>query len=116
MNEPRATSHVTRRQFLQNTSAAASLTLLGGISIPHVHAASDDTIKIALIGCGGRGSGAANQALATGNVKLVAMADPFKAQIRKSIENLKRNHPGKVEVPEERQFTDLDGYKSAIAA
>ncbi len=104
---------VSRRQFLRT----ASLTAIGA-SLPlerSVFAASDDTIKIALIGCGGRGSGAANQALNTGAVKLVAIADVSQTQIDKSLENLKKLHPNSVDVPPERQFLGVEGFKKAIA-
>ena len=57
------------------------------------HAAGDDTIKIALVGCGGRGSGAASQAMNTGNVKLVAMADVDESQLAKSLSVLRRQQP-----------------------
>ncbi len=110
-------SSVTRRHFIKSSSTAASLALLGTLSLERaVHAASGDMLKIALIGCGGRGSGAASQVLETGNVKLVAIADPFESQITRSLEQLRKLHPDKVEVPKERQFTRLDGYKDAIAA
>jgi predicted dehydrogenase len=73
-------------------------------------------LTIALIGCGGRGSGAANQALSTSNsVKLIAMADAFENNLSKSLENLKKAHPTKVDVAPEHQFTGFDAYKKAIA-
>lgn len=110
----------TRRDFLKKTSVAAvGGTLLGGLSIERsAHAQSNDTLKIALIGCGGRGSGAANQALNThtqGPVKLVAMADAFKDRLDGSYNNLKKEHKDRVEVPEENRFVGFDGYKKAIA-
>src|SRR5438034_11805831 len=75
----------TRREFLKSTSAAmvgGTLAASLGISRQAHAAGSDDTLKVALIGCGGRGTGAAGQALATGgNVKLVAMADAFPDRI-----------------------------------
>ncbi len=79
------------------------------------HAAGDDTIKIALVGCGGRGSGAASQAMNTGNVKLVAMADVDESQLAKSLSVLRRQQPDKVDVPPDRQFLGFDSYKQAIA-
>jgi myo-inositol 2-dehydrogenase/D-chiro-inositol 1-dehydrogenase len=106
-----------RRDFIKTTSTALGATLLGGLSIERIaHAANDDTIKIALIGCGGRGSGAANQALNTGHAKLVAVADVSQSQIDKSLESLKKEHPDKVDVPKERQFLGVNAYKQAIAA
>ncbi len=110
----------TRRDFLKKTSAAAvGGTLLGGLSIERsAHAAGSDLIKIALIGCGGRGSGAANQALNTynqGPVKLVAMADAFEDRLEASYNNLKKEHKDRVDVPKENKFTGFDAYKNAIA-
>jgi myo-inositol 2-dehydrogenase/D-chiro-inositol 1-dehydrogenase len=106
---------LTRRNFLK--TSAAGLTLLGGLSTTSgVHAASDDTLKIALIGCGGRGTGAANQALSTeGKVKLVAMADTFDNRLQSSLKLLQERHPDRVDVPKERQFVGFDAYKQAIA-
>ena len=78
-SEPLVTS---RRDFLKTTGKAAAVSALAGVSIPHVHAAGSDTIQIALIGCGGRGGGAAANALeAKGNQKLVAMADVFEDKL-----------------------------------
>ena len=115
---PNPESPLTRRNFLKTTSAAvAGASVLGGLSIERsAHAAGSDTLKLALIGCGGRGSGAANQALSTsGSVKLVAMADVFKDHLEGSLRNLKKEHPDRVEVPQENQFVGFDAYKKAIA-
>ena len=81
----------SRREFLQHTGRLAAVSALAGTVIPHVHAAGGDTIQIALIGCGGRGTGAAANALAnrSGPIKLVAMADIFEARLNRSIEALK---------------------------
>lgn len=80
------------------------------------HAASPgDTIKVALVGCGGRGSGAAEQALSTGeSVKLVAVADIHKDRMTGALNDLKRKHKEKVEVSAENQFIGFDAYKHAI--
>src|SRR5687767_5303119 len=100
--------NITRRNFLKTTSTAvAGSSLLGALSIERsAFAAADDTLKIALVGCGGRGSGAANQALhAVGpGGKLVAMADAFDDRLKDSLSNLKKQHKEKVDVPEEHQF------------
>jgi predicted dehydrogenase len=71
---------------------------------------------LALIGCGGRGTGAASQALSTktGPVKLVAMADVFEAKLSKSYEELKKGHAAQVAVPEDHRFIGFDGYKKAM--
>src|SRR6059036_1681681 len=70
-------SNVTsRREFLKNTGRFAAASALAGVAIPNVHAAGSDLIQVALIGCGGRGTGAADNALNVkrGPIKLVAMA------------------------------------------
>lgn len=109
---------VTRRDFLKKTSSAViGGAILGGLTAERAaHAAGSDQLKIALIGCGGRGSGAANQALSTqGNVKLVAMADAHEDQLARSLSNLTKQHPDRVDVPPDRQFVGLDAYKKAIS-
>ncbi len=102
----------SRRDFLVG-SAAAAATLT---SIPLVHAAGSSTIKIGLVGCGGRGTGAAQQALtADSNTKLVAMADAFQDRLDDSLFELKGSAVGgRVEVPKDHQFTGFDGYKHVI--
>ncbi|MHB8523217.1 MAG: Gfo/Idh/MocA family protein [Limisphaerales bacterium] len=111
-NEP-----ITRRSFLQTTSTAVGGAVLGSLAIERfAHAAGDDTLKIALIGCGGRGSGAADQALSTqGSVKLVAMADAFKDRLEGSYSELKKRHGDRVDVSDDQKFIGLDAYKQAIA-
>ncbi|MDA7916245.1 Gfo/Idh/MocA family oxidoreductase [Verrucomicrobia bacterium] len=81
-----------------------------------VHAKGDDTIRIALIGCGGRGSGAAAQAMNTpGKTKLVALADVDEGQLARSLSVLRKQQPDKVDVPVENQFLGFDSYKQALA-
>jgi len=90
--------------------------LVGGLART-VHAAGDDTIRIALIGCGGRGTGAAGQALSTsGPVKLVAMADVFEDRLQGSLQQIASKHAGRIDVPKERQFVGFDAYQRALAA
>ena len=70
----------SRREFLKSTTKFATMSALAGVTFPNVHAAEDNTIQVALIGCGGRGTGAAANAFQTsklGPIKLVAMADVF---------------------------------------
>src|SRR4051794_37104417 len=110
-------SNLSRRQFLKSTSAAvAGTSVLAGLSIERTaFAAGTDTLKIALIGCGGRGTGAASQALSTsGSVKLVAMADAFKDRLDGSLASLTEKHKDRVDVPPDHQFVGFDGYKKAI--
>jgi predicted dehydrogenase len=105
-------SELTRRSFLKTTSTLAAAASLA----PGVFASVNDTLKIALIGCGGRGSGAASQALSTaGPVKLVAMADAFKDRLDGGYNNLKAKHADRVDVPEENKFVGFDAYQHAIA-
>src|SRR6059036_3831989 len=121
MNAPNKTisqSPLTRRDFLKTTSAAiAGTSVLGGLSVERsAFAAGSDTIKLALVGCGGRGSGAADQALSTsGSVKLIACADAFKDRLDGSINNLQKKHKDRVEVADDNKFIGFDAYKKAIA-
>src|SRR5687768_13960432 len=109
-------SHITRRSFLQTTSLAAGGAVLGGISVERgAHAQGSDTVKVALVGCGGRGSGAAAQALSTeGNVKLVAMADAFSDRLNGSYKELAAKNSAKMEVTDDRKFVGFEAYKEAI--
>lgn len=107
-----------RRDFVKKSTIATG----GLMTAPLVsrgygfHNSVADEIKVAVVGCGGRGSGAATQALNTkSNVKLVAMADAFKDRLESSLENIKKaTDASKVDVPAERQFVGFDGYKKAI--
>ncbi len=118
MNQPNTLvlpSPLTRRQFLAtSTKAAAGAALVS--ALPRAgYTAEDNTIKIALIGCGSRGTGAAAQALATrGPTKLWAMADYFDTRLQSSLAILKQQRPEQVDVPPERQFTGLDAFKQAM--
>lgn len=103
-----------RRQFLRTASQAAAATALATLVRPG-YAAESNTIKIALVGCGGRGTGAAGQALSTqGPTKLVAMSDFFNHRLQNSLNGLKQRFAKQMDVPPERQFVGLDGYRKAI--
>ena len=105
-----------RRDFLKTSALLTGGALLSPFAMPGAYAAGSDEIKIAVIGCGGRGTGAVFQALATGhNIKLVAMADAFRDRIDASYTPIATRHPEKVDVPEEHKFVGFDGYKKAIA-
>src|SRR6185503_9412702 len=84
----------SRREFIKNTGKFAAASALAGVAIPHVHAAENNTIQVALVGCGGRGTGAASDALSVKNgpIKLVAMADVFDDRLKISHESLKQRH------------------------
>ena len=116
-----------RRDFLKASSLLAGGALLNPIQSYGYNSAVDDTIRVALIGCGGRGGGAAAQALSTSqNVQIVAMADAFKDRLDQTYNNLiskkYKNAAGapvdaltKVKVPDDRKFVGFDAYKKAIA-
>jgi predicted dehydrogenase len=92
----------------------AGAAVAGALARPG-YTAEANTIKIALIGCGGRGSGAAAQALSTqGPTRLVAMADAFDYRLKSSLGQLRERFATQVEVPPERQFVGLEGYRKAM--
>ncbi len=106
----------SRRQFLTVGSRLAAATALAGATIPAVHAAEDNTIRLALVGCGGRGTGAVVDAWSTtaGPVKLYAMADIFANRVQSSLKNLLARGQQHVDVPPQRQFVGFDAYRKAI--
>ena len=118
----------TRRDFVKGgTLLAGGLIAAPLLSRANYFSGAADTIKIALVGCGGRGTGACLQALLTKqNVKLVAMADAFRDRLDSCYKQLsaddltewsgtKGNVKNKIDVPEERKFVGFDGYQKAIA-
>ena len=105
----------SRREFLATSGAAAAGAALASALTARSHAGEDNTIKVALIGCGGRGTGAAHNALSTkGPTRLWAMADVFENRLASSFGNLSKRFGGKVGVPPERRFLGLDAYRKAI--
>jgi len=106
----------TRRDVMKTTGKVAVASALASLAVPHVHAGENNTIQIALVGCGGRGTGAAEDALSSksGPTKLVAMADVFPNRLKDSHETLKRAKNKQVEVPDNRKFIDFDAYKQAM--
>jgi predicted dehydrogenase len=112
----------SRRDFMKTSTVAAVGTgLLGGLALsPRAYAAGSDRIRIGLVGCGGRGSGAAHQALSTkGNVQLVAMADAFEDQLQNSLRSLQKqfeSQPERVAVEPDHQFTGFDAYEKLLAS
>jgi predicted dehydrogenase len=109
-------SGLTRRELLKTTGKMAVASALAGAALPLVHAGESSTIQVALVGCGGRGTGAAGNALAakTAPTKLVAMADVFPERLSNSYQSLKQGFNDKVDVPQERQFIDFEAYKKAM--
>ncbi|HLQ45170.1 MAG TPA: Gfo/Idh/MocA family oxidoreductase, partial [Planctomycetaceae bacterium] len=116
-NPTNENAETSRRDFLKISSgvalsagAVAQLSLSSG-----VFAAGDDVIKVGLVGCGGRGTGAAGQAISTeGNVKLVAMGDAFDDRLNGSLNNLKKGHGDRVDVDDDHKFVGFDAYKKVI--
>ncbi len=109
----------SRREFLKtSTVAAAGASLVGTLGIARsAHASVDDTLKVGLIGCGGRGTGAAMNALsADKNVKLIAMGDAFPDRLESSLRSLQGQMAGKVDVPPERRYTGFDAYEKVLGA
>jgi myo-inositol 2-dehydrogenase / D-chiro-inositol 1-dehydrogenase len=109
-----------RRDFIKTTSLIAGGMLVAPLlSKANYFSGASDVIKIALIGCGGRGTGAATQALSTKqNVQLVAMADAFKDRLDDSYNNLLEalaDKKDRIQVKEENKFVGFDAYKNAIA-
>lgn len=106
----------TRRQFIGIGGGAMAASALSGVALPHVHAASDDTIRLGIIGCGPRGTGAVGQALSSPNgpCKLVAMGDLFEEKLSKAYKALSEEFSDKVDVPPERRFLGFDAYKKVM--
>ncbi len=106
----------SRRRFLADSSRVVAGSVLAGVALPRIYAAPNNTIRLALVGCGGRGTGAVADAFAAtgGPVKLYAMADLFEPRLKSSYDNLIRGHKDKVDVPAERRFVGFDAYKKAI--
>jgi predicted dehydrogenase len=107
----------TRRDFIKGSGAVVGGTLIGA-SLPfHSSAKEEEELKIALIGCGARGAGAAVNALRAGkNVRLVAMADAFRDKLDETYNNLLmiEDIKGSIDVPEDRKFVGFEAYKEAI--
>jgi len=114
----RGSNVASRRDFLaKSTSAIVAGSVAANLGLTSaVHAAGSDVLRVGLVGCGGRGTGAARQALsADPNVKLVAMADAFSDRLDASLENLSNSDVGqKVAVDEDHRFVGFDAYKSVI--
>ncbi|MBI1371470.1 MAG: twin-arginine translocation signal domain-containing protein [Phycisphaera sp.] len=107
----------TRRTFLKQSGAAVTASALVGAVANTAHAKGSDEIKFALIGCGGRGTGASNQIMnSKGNTKLIAVADAFHHKAEGAIKNLAKAHNDKVAVPDDHIFSGFDAYKFAIDA
>lgn len=109
---------VSRRDVMKTAGGLATAAVIAGVAIPAVHAAEDNTLRVALIGCGGRGTGATHNALSVKNqgpIQLVAMADVFQGRLDGSYKNLSESFPKQVDVPKDRQYVGFDAYKEAMS-
>ena len=115
-NPPSSSTPKSRRAFLKSSASLAAASALAGVAVNRAHAAGNNTIKLALVGCGGRGTGAVANAFsaAAGPVKLYAMADLFENRLKSSYNNLAKNFAEKLDVTPERRFIGFDAYKKAI--
>ncbi len=117
MTQTQSSSQPTRRQFLQKgTAVAAGAASLSSLA-RSVHAASDDTIRLALIGCGGRGTGAVRDALSVpdgGPIQLYALADLEENRMGVAQKQIEKQFPEQVNVSQDRKFLGFDAYRKAI--
>ena len=121
-HDSKSTPSPSRRQFIRNTSTGlAAGAVVGSLARPQlVHAAGDETIKVGLVGCGGRGSGAAINAMhADENMKLTAMADLFDDRLQRSRRNIRTAAEGedmgqKFDVKDEYCFSGFDAYQKVM--
>src|SRR5437764_1465725 len=111
-NPPAAAASHSRRELLKASAVIAGTSLASQFIARSAYAATGDTIKIGLIGCGGRGTGAAGQALSTeGPVELVAVADAFEDRAQGAVAGLKakfKDKPERVKVTADSMFTGFD--------
>lgn len=115
MNVSPSVPPTTRRDFLKHSAQAVAGAALTQAIASRAHAAENNTIKIALIGCGGRGGGAVVQALSTkGPTQLWAVADFFEQRAQAVLGHLKPRFEKQLAVPPDRVFAGLDGYKRVI--
>jgi predicted dehydrogenase len=115
-SSPNGAGKSSRRVFLKRSGKLAAASALLGISVPNVHAAEDNTIRLALIGCGSRGNGAVGNALSVPDsaIKLYAMADLFENRLKASHKVLNQQFEKQIDVTPDRQFLGFDAYKKAI--
>jgi predicted dehydrogenase len=110
-------TQTSRRSFIKTSGAAIAATAFAGtLATPRAgYAAEKNNIKIALVGCGGRGTGAADNALSTaGPSQLWAVADVFENRVKSSLGALQPKHTSQITAPPERQFIGFDAFKKAI--
>ena len=110
-------NELTRRDFLKTASLASAAALAAAVpGSGGLFAAGSDTIRIGIIGCGGRGTGAAIDAVnAAPGVEILALYDPFQDRLDSCLKTLREKVPAAVKVKAEACFTGLDGYKKLLA-
>jgi len=112
------TPNLTRRELLKTSGQVAAGAALAGVALPHVHAGERNTIGLALVGCGGRGTGAVSNALTVaetaGPASLVAMADVFPKRLETSFNTNKKTFENSMDVSDDRKFIGFDAYKHAM--
>jgi myo-inositol 2-dehydrogenase / D-chiro-inositol 1-dehydrogenase len=115
MSADQTSAGPSRRDFIKTTTAA-TLGLSLGPMTPGAHASGSDAIRIGLIGCGGRGTGAVLNAFdGAEGVTLVAMADAFPDRLASSLAEIRKEHAAQADVPKERQFIGFDAYRHVLA-
>lgn len=115
-NESKKETRTTRRDFLKASTLAASVAVSGALDVSRsVFAAGSDTIRVGVIGCGGRNAGAAAQALtADSGARLAAMCDIFMDRVKEKRQILKEQKGSQVTVDDDHCFAGFDGYKHVI--
>jgi len=117
MSRSSESSGSTRREFFRSSGVIAASALPAARAIPAVHVGEDNTIRLALIGCGGRGTGAVANAMNTrdqGPIKLYVMADIHKEKIQRAYRSLKKRFGDAIDVSPDRMFVGFDAYRKAI--
>src|SRR5262245_33720867 len=117
MTDSKEKANHSRRDFLKSAAVVGTTLAANAISLPGAYAAGSDEIRIGLVGCGGRGTGAVENAFnAAPGVKLVAMGDAFKDRIDECKTNLAKKNADKMDVKDDRTFSGFDAYEKVIAA
>ena len=112
-------SHPSRRRFLQTSGQAAAAASVLFAAAPRIYAAEDNTVKVALVGCGGRGTGAAKNSLSVNSpMQIVALADVFPKNLDRTYRQLVKDFQGteKVAISEGQKYIGFDAYKLAMDA
>jgi myo-inositol 2-dehydrogenase/D-chiro-inositol 1-dehydrogenase len=109
---PSASNSPSRRQFIGGAAVAAAAVNLPIEACANV--AGTDELKLAIVGCGGRGNGAIDQALTAGGTRVVAMADAFQHKLEPLLSSIQAKYKERVDVPESRRYSGLESYKEVM--